>query len=176
MYDRHARELPLSDGERVYLRNHAVKGRNKIQDAWNSRVFRVISRQGTNHVYVVEPADGFGEPRTVNRAEIRQCTKLCDESRPRKLPCIPTGSEAVDSSDSSSSSTPWMCSVPLVPRVRCCESPSEPLPRLPLPAVTPDSETSSDEFTVERPRRRTQRATAGLHSNPMNLPRSARIN
>ena len=52
-------------------------------------------------MYVVEPADSFGEPRTVNRAEIRQCTQLGDESRPRKLWCVPTGSEAVDSSDSS---------------------------------------------------------------------------
>ena len=33
-HDRHARELPLTAGERVYLRKHGVHGRNKIQDVW----------------------------------------------------------------------------------------------------------------------------------------------
>ena len=36
-YDRHTKDLPLLAGERVYLRNHAVKGRNKIQDAWDGK-------------------------------------------------------------------------------------------------------------------------------------------
>ena len=167
VYDRHTRELPLSAGERVYLRNHAVKGRNKIQDAWDSKVYRVVSRQGTNHVYVVEPADGFGEQRTINRAEIRPCTQPPEGSRHRKLPCAPTSDTDTESDgSSSSSSTLWMCSVPVHPQGR----PPRRLPRLPPRAVTPQS--SSDEQTAEQPLRLTRRVTAGLHSNPLNLPRS----
>ena len=168
-YDRHTKDLPLSAGERVYLRIHAVKGRNKIQDAWDGKAYRVVSRQGTNHVYVVEPADGFGEPRTVNRAEIRQCTQPTEGLRPRKLPCAPTSAPDVDSDGSSASSnTPWMCPVPVVLQGRPPRSLQRPPPR----AVTPES--SSDEQMAEQPLRRTQHATAGLHSNPLNLPRSVR--
>ena len=167
VYDRHTRELHLSAGERVYLRNHAVKGHNKIQDAWDSKIYRVVSRQGTNHVYVVEPADGFGEQRTINRAEIRPCTQPTEGSRHCRLPCAPTTDTDIESDGSSSSSTtPWMCSVPVDPQDR----PPCRLPRPPPRAVTPQS--SSDEQTAEQPLRRTRRATAGLHSNPMNLPRS----
>ena len=72
-HDRHARELPLAAGERVYLRKHGVFGRNKIQDVWQPTPYRVVMRQGTNDVYVVEPADGFGEQHTVNRAALRLC-------------------------------------------------------------------------------------------------------
>ena len=83
-------------------------------------------------------------PRMWMRTDLRQSGCDGDESRPHKLLCVPTSSEAGDSSDSSSSSMHWMCSVPLVPRDLCCELPSGLLPRLPLPAVTPDLETSSD--------------------------------
>ena len=130
----------------VYLRNHAVKGRNKIQDAWDSKVYRVVSRQGTNHVYVVEPAGGFGEQRTINRAEIRPCTQPTEGSRHCNLLCAPTSDTDIESDgSSSSSSTPWMCSVPVDPQDR----PPRRLPRPPPHAVTPQS--SSDEQTAEQP-------------------------
>ena len=80
LHDQRARELPLAAGERVYLRNHGVRGRNKIQDAWKATPYRVVSRQGANDVYVVEPADGCGEPRTVNRANLRLCVRGNDNA------------------------------------------------------------------------------------------------
>ena len=72
-YDRRAKEAPLQLGDRVYLR-HRVLGRNKIQDHWAPRVYKVIQvlspEQG---VYQVEPSDGSGPIRTVNRTEMRPC-------------------------------------------------------------------------------------------------------
>ena len=69
-YDRRAKAAPLQLGDRVYLR-HRVLGRNKIQDHWAPRVYKVIQvlnpEQG---VYQVEPSDGSGPIRTVNRTEI----------------------------------------------------------------------------------------------------------
>ena len=50
-HDRQARELPLAAGEHVYLRNHGVRGRNKIQDSWRRTPYRVVARQGLNDVY-----------------------------------------------------------------------------------------------------------------------------
>lgn len=34
----------LEEGELVYLRNHQVRGRNKIQDLWHSCLYRVVNR------------------------------------------------------------------------------------------------------------------------------------
>ena len=55
-YDRRAGDLPLAVGDRVYLRNRQVRGRNKIQDVWDSAVY--------NSVFYIEPvrrpqADNF---------------------------------------------------------------------------------------------------------------------
>lgn len=71
-HDKKAKDHELFPGQRVYLRRR-VKGRNKIGDAWSSKVYKVISRQGDHHNYTVEPADGFGNRKTVNRSEVRPC-------------------------------------------------------------------------------------------------------
>ena len=69
-FDRKATDQPIPIGTLVYVRNHPA-GRNKIQDAFKDRVHRVVSRHGQHNVYTVEPADGFGVPRTVGRAELK---------------------------------------------------------------------------------------------------------
>ncbi|KAI0214933.1 hypothetical protein LSAT2_033045 [Lamellibrachia satsuma] len=166
-HDRHARELPLAAGERVYLRNHGIRGRSKIQDAWQTRPYRVVMRQGTNDVYVVEPADGFGAQRTVNRASLRLCVpgngpKAAPPVRRRRLPCLPSvacvGSS--DTSDTSSAPLLWTVRNPVVRDV----SPSSSGPE--------SSSTSSAEEDVRPLLRRTCRSRAGTHSNPGNWPRS----
>ena len=87
-YDRKARDLPLSFGQRVYRRKRDIRGRNKIQDVWEGKVYKVVARKGKNDVYVIEPADGFGELRTVNRVDLRLCPQPETTTR-RKLPCLP---------------------------------------------------------------------------------------
>ena len=149
LHDQRARELPLSAGERVYLRNHGVRGRNKIQDAWKATPYRVVSRQGANDVYVVEPADGFGEPRTVNRANLRLCVRGNDNAvaptvRRRKLPCVPS---VVPESESDSQSAPLLYTVQ-PPHDRGGSPPlSSPSDEFPS-----SSELSSSEATIDRSR------------------------
>ena len=107
-HDRQARELPLAAGEHVYLRNHGVRGHNKIQDSWRRTAYRVVARQGLNDVYVVESVNGDGESRTVNRlrpcvAGIEPAAAAAPVVRRRRLPCVPSAvSEAGDESDSQS--------------------------------------------------------------------------
>ena len=73
-FDRHRQvkpeEIPI--GERVFTRSHP-QGRAKIQDKWNSKIYKVVNRR--DNVYEIEPADGQGATRTVNRAELQICPK-----------------------------------------------------------------------------------------------------
>ncbi|CAG2247533.1 unnamed protein product [Mytilus edulis] len=62
-------EICVSD--KVYIRNRGVHGRNKIQDTWSSTVYRVV-RLSENTV-TVEPNDGAGVSRTLNRRDVIKC-------------------------------------------------------------------------------------------------------
>ena len=172
VYDRNVQDLPLAAGERVYLRNR-VKGRNKIQDAWDSRVYSVTRRQGTNHVYIVEPEDGRGEQRTINRADLRICTQEAQDSvvrTPRRLPCRP----AIPESDAGTSSddTPLLYVTPRrTPNVQFDDvSRAEDRAR---DDQQPSSDASAELSDDEPVCRRTTRKNAGKHSNPLRLLRSA---
>lgn len=60
---------PVEIGQFVYLR-HRPAGRNKIQDAWSSKVYKVIDVQGTTHTVV--PVNG-GAIRRIHRSNLRAC-------------------------------------------------------------------------------------------------------
>ena len=63
-----ASDMSLPIGARVFLRNY-VKGRNKIQDAWNNIPHKVVGRpDAEGNVYVVEPLEGDGAQKTVNHS------------------------------------------------------------------------------------------------------------
>ena len=65
-----ARDEGLPVGARVFLRNR-VAGRNKIQDFWADRPYKVIGRPNPQgHVYVVTPLDGSEEQKTINRRDL----------------------------------------------------------------------------------------------------------
>ena len=169
-HDRHARELPLAAGERVYLRQHGVLGRNKIQDVWPPTPYRVVLRQGTNDVYVVEPVDGFGQQHTVNRAALRLCVPgnnptAAQTARRRRLPCPPSVTSACSDDTSDTSSAPLLWTVrDQVDREETSSS-----------SPVSDSSYTSDNEEVVRPvtLRRTCRTRAGTHTNPGTWPRSA---
>lgn len=69
-HDRGVKEQPLKPGQLVYLRSHPP-GRKKIADNWSPRLYKVIRRQGDHDNYVIEPADGFGDQKTIRRSELR---------------------------------------------------------------------------------------------------------
>lgn len=64
--DCRAFEPNLDIGDKVYVRNRQVRGRNKIQDSWDSTVYRVVNISG-NVIAVV--SDG-GCQKTLNRRDV----------------------------------------------------------------------------------------------------------
>ena len=176
IFDRKAQYLPIPVGTQVYLRNHPA-GRNKIQDAFKGREYRVIRRHGAQNVYTVEPADGFGTPRTVGRAEMKICEppSLRESSPPqrerRRERRVTPAAPAVRSYDSSSSSEDGLI---VEEGIRFASSPS------PLPSPAANSEESigrdSSDSSEPIPCRRSGRQNAGVHHNVNWLSPSALSN
>jgi transposase InsO family protein len=81
--------IPL--GARVFLRNHP-SGRNKIQDIWNSKPYRVVE-QKPNNVYVVVCENGLSK--SVHRAEMLDARQLLQDIGPRNEP-VPRGNRETD--------------------------------------------------------------------------------
>ena len=174
-YDRGAQDLPLSDGEHVYRRKRGILGRNKIQDAWDETVYKVVSRQGKNDVYVIEPVEGLGRQHTLHRSSLKPCVPGNDVPtappvvRRRRLPCVPTPRRE---SDESSDDDRLLCRYEM-------PTPAE----LNLPyrleddvQLHPPRDEISDESTEldehEEQTGRPVRRTAGQHRNPFREPRS----
>lgn len=152
------RDPPLSEGDIVYVRNRGVKGRNKIQDVWNSTPYRVIQCPPEHGVvYSITPAAQGGPVRNLHRTELRGA---------------PAGGvrggldlieEQVDIRDGVQSDFN-------LPRVRALESGEEEL-------VSEGGLASGGEEVIDRVEspvvvRRSTRVTAGKHTNLFRLPRS----
>ncbi len=62
----------IEEGVLVYTRNHAVKGRNKIQDTWDSTLYRVVQQpKEWGAPYSIVPVNQDGPVRQVHRTELR---------------------------------------------------------------------------------------------------------
>jgi len=73
----HANDKGLTVGARVFIRSHP-KGRNKIQDVWNPKPYRVVEVKDHNE-YVIEPLEGEGHEKTVHRKELLDSRILVDD-------------------------------------------------------------------------------------------------
>ena len=160
--------MPLADGECVYRRKRGILGRNKIQDAWD--VYRVISRQGTNDVYVITLVDGSDVQHTLHRSSLKPCVPGNDAPvlTKRRLPCVPTARRDVD--DDSSGDERLLCRyematlAPLDPRLGSSDvGAKQPMTH---------NEYAGEEIQETRLCRPT-RITAGQHKNLYHEPRSA---
>ncbi len=64
-------QMSLREGQLVYQRVHAHKGRRKIQDAWDPTTYRIVRcPEGQWSVYSIVPVDG-GKVRHIHRSELR---------------------------------------------------------------------------------------------------------
>lgn len=141
-------------GERVFTRSHPT-GRAKIQDKWNSKVYKVVNRR--DNVYEIEPADGQGPTRTVNRSELQVCPKPKPRLPPRFPPRVrrrpPRINRALSSGSSGDSSDD---SDDIFIAFRTNQNPA------PITVAEP-----------ERPAlRRSARLNKGQHANPYRQPRT----
>ena len=166
IYDRKAKDAPLEVGTRVYVRNHP-KGRNKIQDKFTDRAFKIMRRIGDKDIYQIEPADGFGLPKTVGRAEIRACEHQEEITKVNKRHRITAERKTIQRSMTAVSSSDSDCEIQIIQDAQSQESPET------EPSEISLSSSSSSEMQTEI--RRTNRRNAGQHRNPNREPRSVVI-
>lgn len=163
MHDQRGRAMaePLRVGERVLLRNHKVKGRNKIQDKWEDKVYKITERRD-NNTYMIDRADGQGGAKVVGQAELQVCPRPLLELRQHYRPAIRRQQGCAALQESSDEEDEYgEITIAFQPRAN-------------EPATDHDDQDDTSEEEPEAPvLRRSTRTTAGQHSNRYNLPRSS---
>lgn len=165
-YDRHSRTKPspIEVGHRVLVRDRTVRGRNKIQDRWSTRVHKVV-KQLDNGAYVIEPADGHVFTRVVNRAELQVCPpsvlqRTSERARRQRVPREPLQADSTDDD-----SHPGLA-IDITPPPRAA---AEPDVHVTSSDGNSDGSIADDSGTDDelsaRPVRRSTRTPAGHHSN-----------
>lgn len=170
----------LEQGDLVYMRNHSVRGRNKIQDFWDPTPFQVVRPPpGHGVVYSVAPAGHTGPLRQVHRTELRnipireldrdQDSGLQISKQDDLTGMLATNNSMVDeveqmfTEQGDGSDTAVLKEGTLspthvgVPHLDCSRD------------LEPGDE---DVASLAQGPRRSMRKTAGQHSNPFKLPQS----
>lgn len=186
-HDRRVTEAPLKEGQLVYLRDHSVRGRCKIQDLWSSVVYQVMRapKEG-GAVYTIAPITDLGKIKQVHRSLLK--AQICRDL-PIGLPDSPV-TEPVQPLEEGCDEDLFVL-VPETPQVRSRSRPQDIVPSLPQtsgdlqaveicrvtegtavevglpPVVVPSNSLEVGEVMA----RRTGRRTAGQHSNRHHLPR-----
>ena len=183
--ERKVNDQGIRIGSRVFVRNHPI-GRAKIQDAWKSMPYKVLSCLNGGNVYIIQPADGFGGTKAVHRAELLHSNELVPATEnPAMIADSDLEAEPLTAisdvhsvASSSSDSELEVIDVDrlvkeVVPETRMNDAvePDEP-DREPHDAVliedkrTPAVHAEDGKHEL----RRSTRITAGQHANPHHLP------
>lgn len=160
-FNRNTKEYLIPVGTRVLTRNR-VQGRNKIQDMWDSTPYKVIDSLGDN-VYSIQLADGSRPVKNVTRRKILDTGEVVPNESHEEIP-------VTDSDSNDSDSEEFFYGVIQHSRDES-DSQDEPVPTPEHCVPTVDVSQSSEPSV--NPLRRSTRNTAGQHSNPHRLPKSA---
>ncbi len=160
------KDASLNPGDLVYQRNRRVRGQNKIQDVWEDLPYCVLERLDSDKaVYKVVPVNRSHPPKNAHRLELCRCRPL------QKEPVVLSQHQGTESSTSmtqfeTESDEDWEAIRVVVPENLSSgvTSAEEEGPRVEERFVQPAG--------LEGTGRRSQRGTAGQHSNPFRQPRS----
>jgi hypothetical protein len=171
-FDKRAKEAPIEVGTRVYIRNRPP-GRNKIQDAYKAEVYKVINKK--DNIYQIEPSDGLGQIKWVNRQNIRECPKYIERPVKVKRKTLKKRKQKPVSSTNFNNSSD--SDGPVILDVDPCYNHGEADDEMQMLSESTDAQTSSEgeagrDDAIGIPIRRSTRATAGTHRNLYNEPRS----
>ncbi|XP_041916526.1 uncharacterized protein LOC121680987 [Alosa sapidissima] len=186
-HDRGVKEARLIVGQQVFLREHGIRGRQKIQDLWSPTVYQVLRAPvGEGAVYTIAPVDDLTKSKTVHRTMIK--ARLGTSVQATPVPSFPQASQVpslLPDEDPEPDlwiqvTNPDLVSREPLPTVEAAElSPTNLLAQttecaVPTPAsASPIVQEDSPCSAADRPLRRTSRATAGHHSNVHHLPQTA---
>ncbi len=199
-HDQQVRDAPLVEGQLVYLREHAHKGRHKIQDVWSPIEYQVVrAPQEGGGVYSIAPKDDLSKVRNVHRSLLkgrvqgaapvgvyleqwleRPEVPMQEEEEEVDLVRVIAGGPPASSRE---------CVISNLPAGNIAQSPEGVLE---LAASGPIGASAESEvgdvwpapvsvlgvdrqLEVGETVRRTGRVTAGHHSNPHHLPRMSRV-
>ena len=187
-----ATDLPI--GRRVLVRDRTIRGRNKMQDTWLPNPYRVIGRKDPDSkVYTVEPLNGQGGLKKVNRTELldTKAMALMDvyalaERHDRPVTEYDSR-ESSTSSDDDEYEVGFRIKDAAQARSRLVTSESEAddpptediteEAKLPTPGEQVDEEGDKlCDSPITQQIRRSMRQGKGCHSNHQALPRSASSN
>ena len=194
-HDQHVRDVPLEEGQLVWLRDFNRRERHKIQDRWCSMVYRVVKAPTEGgSVYTIAPADDLDHIRQVHRTLLKAVVRAAPLGRiPAPIstpPDLPPVEDDVSWDGDLLVLRPAALSAIPTPPAAVPRHIPELLPSttdlaltLPGPSVAPAT-VAADlpsvhsavpsgpcPSTSNTAARRTVRSTAGQHSNLHHLPR-----
>ena len=173
--DKTANAMALQVGARVFLRNHSIRGRNKIQDAWEETPYKVIDRpEPEGNTYVIEALNGTDTVKVVHRNNLLDSKELVqDEAGTTEDEEDNPNEEKEEQSHKDRPDLEEELEVGYMERPMDAEVEPEEMEVVNQPELQrgrDDIETAPD--IIVEPPRRSSRRTAGQHSNPHNLPQS----
>lgn len=160
----------LAVGQIVLIRSHP-KGRNKIQDVWSNVPYKIVAKvDPATNAYLIKRVDGFGQPKTINRVNMRVCDKfgqssLESDSDPDDFVLDMSGNQDADRSLPPN----VLPQVTRVPSSSLHPSQNTGSTRNVTPPVAPTPSSSSQSPQAVRC---SSRANKGTHSNVHHLPKS----